>query len=229
MKDNKKLILKIIHYVSIGIVLLGSILVLISFNKDFIFYNLKGTISPEGFIEEAQFSGILTILLWISVFFPFSNAILHLVTTSPRIIRNNILSWIFSPLVALFGFLQMTVSIFVGLVVILGGLANKTPSNQLIGILLISLSILIFGFFGMWKKPHKNRTSTNHLIINNSRTSIMSFIYLFFIYLLLSDVALSGFILLIWAFFMCSIGSIGEFITDELLNPPKKIEKDYLE
>ncbi len=223
MEERKKLILRIIHYSSIGIILIGSLLILLSFNKDFIFYQVKGNISPANFIEEAGFGNVLTILIWISVFFPFSNAILHFVTSPARIIKNNILSWVFSPIVAFFGFLQMAVSIFIGLVLIFGGLANTLVFNQIIGIILIFLSILIFGFFGMRKKPHESRTSSNRLVINNSRTSFLTFLYIFIIYISLKEVSLEGFIWVIWGSVICMLGSFGEFITEEILYPPKKI------
>ncbi len=162
-----KLLVKpnIIRYVSIGLTLIGSLLMLLSFGNDFVFYELKGNISPAGFLEEANLGLFLNIILWVTVFFPFANAILHFITAPCRVIRNNVLSLIISPLVAFFSFIQMSFSVFLGLVIIFGGLANPIVGNAYFGIFLVVIPILIFGFFGMWKKPHKNRTRTNFLLL----------------------------------------------------------------
>lgn len=220
-KNKKSFILKIIQYISIALTLIGSIIVLLSFNKELIFYELKGSISIAGFLKEADLHWFLDLMLWVSVFFPLSNAILHIATIAPRIIRNNIVSWIFSPIVAFFGFIQMTVSVFVGLVTIFGGIGDNSFTQQFAGIILVVLSILVFGFFGMWKKPHETRTSTNRLVINNSRTSVLSFNYIFTIYIVLISLSKTGFTLLLIGLTVNLVGSLVEFITEELLYPKK--------
>lgn len=222
MKHINRKKIKILQYIGIGLTLVGSIIIFLSYNLNFIHYELKGNISPYNFLFEADLGSFLTIIIWISVFFPFANAILHFITTPGRLLKNNIVSWIFSPIVAFFSFIQMFISIFIGLVVIFGGLTNPESFQQIAGILLIFLSILVFGFFGMWKKPHEERTSSNRLVINNSRTSILSFFYLFFLYLLLIDIALIGFLIIIIGAIISSAGSIIEWIAEETLYPSKK-------
>ena len=219
---NKKFLLKIIQISAIAIIVIGSVIILLSFNSDFIHYKLKGNISPLSFLQEANLVNILNLIILLTVFYPFSNAILHIITTTPRIIKSNIVSWIFSPIEAFFGFLQMSVSIFVGLVIIFGGIGNEVNNKEIIGILLIFLSILVFGFFGMWKKPHEHRTSTDRLFINNARTTINTFVYVFLLYILLSEIVLFGFFQILAGSFICAVGGIVEWVTEEMINPPKR-------
>jgi len=216
----------------IGIVctLIGSIAILISYYINFFDYGLKDSnISPYSFFSEAKFDVFIFWILWITIFFPFANSILHFITSPARALilfrRDkilNIICWIFSPLVAFFGFVQMSVSIFVGLVAIFGGIGGTTSEKQIFGIILIFLSILVFGFFGMWKKPHKERTSCNRLVLNSTRTSVATLLYLFFIFLLFRQIMKEGLIIAICGSVISFIGSIIEWIVEEKVHFQKK-------